>query len=56
MESKLSDKDLEIPVNTMLNMSKQSTLAAKKTHGILGSVRKSVATGLKEVILSLFSA
>lgn len=30
MESRWSEKDLEVPVNTMLNMSKKSTLAAKK--------------------------
>lgn len=56
MESRLSEKDVEVLVNITLNISKQRALAAKKTHGILSSSRNSVATGLNGMFLSLFLA
>ena len=37
-------------------MSKPCTLAAKKGSSILGCIRKSVASRLREVILPLYSA
>lgn len=39
-----------------MNKSQQHALAAKKTNSLLGCIRKSVASRLREVILPLISA
>lgn len=52
-ESSFADKDL---VDKKLNMNKQCAIAAKTTNSFLGSIRRSVASRLREVILSICSA
>ncbi|KAJ7408468.1 hypothetical protein BTVI_59476 [Pitangus sulphuratus] len=47
---------MEIPVDRKLSMSRQCVLVTKKTNGILGCIRKSVASGSWKVILLLCSA
>ncbi|KAK4818703.1 hypothetical protein QYF61_017924 [Mycteria americana] len=49
----LGKKDLGILVDTKLTMSQQGTLAAKKANVILGFIRKSIFSRLREVILPL---
>jgi len=49
----LAEKDLG---DTKLNLSQQCALVEKKAHGILGRIRRSIASKLREVILPLCSA
>ena len=56
LESKFAEKDLGVLVDSKLNMSQQCTLTAKAANGIIGCIRSSVASGLREVILPLCSA
>jgi len=51
-----AEKDLGIMVDSRLAMSQLCALTAQKASGILGCIKKSVASRLKEVILSLYSA
>ncbi|KAJ7417705.1 hypothetical protein BTVI_31748 [Pitangus sulphuratus] len=56
LESSSVEKDMEVLVDNRLFMSQRCALVAKKTNGILGYSRKSIASSSREVILSLHSA
>ncbi|RMC16152.1 hypothetical protein DUI87_08366 [Hirundo rustica rustica] len=54
LESSSAEKDLEVLVDNKLSMRQQCVLVAKKTIGILGYIRKSIASS--QVILPPYSA
>jgi len=56
LESSLAAKDLGFLVDTKVNRSHQCALEQRKPNGVLGCIRRSVASRLWEVILPLYSA
>lgn len=56
IENIFAEKDLEILTDIKLNMSQQCDLAAKKANSALGSIRQSISSRLRKLILPLYSA
>ncbi|TRZ16719.1 hypothetical protein HGM15179_010368 [Zosterops borbonicus] len=56
LKSSSAGKDLGALVENKLSMSQQRVLVAKKANGILGCIKKSIASRSWEVILPLHSA
>ena len=56
LESSSVERDLGVLVDDRVTMSQRCALAAKKSNGILGCIRRSVGSRSREVLLPLYSA
>uniref|UniRef100_K7F1E4 Reverse transcriptase domain-containing protein n=1 Tax=Pelodiscus sinensis TaxID=13735 RepID=K7F1E4_PELSI len=56
LSSSSVEKDLGITVAEKLDMSQQCVLVAKKVNGILGCIKRSIASRSRNVIIPLYSA
>jgi len=56
LERSSVERDLAVLVDNKSTMSQQCALVAKKANGILGCIRKSVASRSRDVLLPLYSA
>ena len=54
LESIPAKKGLEVLVDEKHNMSQQCALAAQKANGILDSIRRRVASRVREMIVPLY--
>jgi len=56
LQSSSVERDLDVLVDDKLTMSQQCALVAKKVSGMLGCIKRSVASRQREVLLPLYSA
>jgi len=56
LESRVGERDLKVLIDSWRTMSQHCALVAKKANDILGCVRRSFVSMLREVLLPLYSA